>query len=65
MVVEFWTASDDPYNPNIEYIVSAILFYLYAVEHPEQDMFGLNCNICYSGHGNIIDAEHILSVIRI
>lgn len=65
MVVEFWTASDDPYNPNIEYIVSAILFYLYAVEHPEQDMFGLNCNICYSGHGNIIDAEHILRVIKI
>lgn len=65
MVVEFWTASDDPYNPDIKYIVSTILFYLYAVEHPEQDMFGLNCNICYSGHGNIIDAEHILRVIKI
>lgn len=65
MVVEFWTASDDPYNPDIKYIVSTILFYLYVVEHPEQDMFGLNCNICYSGHGNIIDAEHILRVIKI
>lgn len=65
MVVEFWTASDDPYNPDIKYIVSTILLYLYAVEHPKQNMLGLLCNICYSGHGNIIDADHILRVIKI
>ena len=65
MVVEFWTAPDDPYSPDIKYIVSTILFYLYAVEHPKQNMLGLHCNICYSGHGNIIDAEHILRVIKI
>lgn len=64
-VVEFWTESDDPYNPSIKSIVITLLFYLYAVEHPEQDMLGLHCNICYSGHGNRIDAEHILQVIKI
>ena len=65
MVVEFWTAPDDQYNPDIKYIVGTILFYLYAVEHPKQDMLGLHCNICYSGHGNMIDADHILKVIKV
>ena len=63
IIVEFWTAPDDPYNPSIKHIVSTILFYLYAVIHSEQ--VGLHCNICYSGHDNIITSEQILKSFKI
>ncbi len=65
IIVEFWTAPDDPYNPNIKHIVSTILFYLYKVIHSEQDRMGLYCNTCYSGHGNKITSEQILKVFKI
>lgn len=65
VIVEFWTAVDDPYNPDIDHIISSLLNYLYAVMHLEQDLLGLHCNTCYSGHGTAIDSGHIIRVNRL